>query len=295
MRILFSIILLSLSFTAISQYDLTEVADFGTNKGNLKMYHYTPENLDELSPVPLVVVAHGCTQSAKMIANETGWNKLADSLNFTVIYPEQKQINNAAKCYNFYLGFKAKKDKGEVASIKQMIDFTVKNHNIDSSKIFITGFSAGGGISNAMLNAYPELFNAGALFAAPSNIFNINKETPDSQPKVAIIQGEKDVVVPKGNASKILKQWTQKNDFADSNFVLTEEYLGHPLLSAKSFYSNKKELKIISLSVKDLKHKLIIAPGKAIHRGGKMDTHTVDINFHSTYWVAQFFGLIKQE
>ena len=74
---------------------------------------------------------------------------------------KQKIINNIARCYNFYLGYKAKKDKGEVASIKQMIDYSLKNYNIDSSKIFITGFSSGGAISNAMLNAYPKLFNAG--------------------------------------------------------------------------------------------------------------------------------------
>ncbi|MFB0926080.1 MAG: PHB depolymerase family esterase [Vicingaceae bacterium] len=293
MRFLFSIILLSLTFSGFSQTDLTQVVDFGKNKGNLKMYQYIPKNIDESNTIPLVVVAHGCTQSAKLIANETGWNKLADSLNFIVIYPEQKQINNVAKCYNFYLGFKAKKDKGEVASIKQMIDFSFKTRNIDSTKIFITGFSAGGGISNAMLNAYPTLFNAGALFAAPSNLFKLNKETSEKQPKVVIIQGDKDVVVPKGNANRILEQWVKKNQFPDSSFVITKEYLNHPLLTLKEFINSKNELKITLLSVKDLKHKLMISPGKPIDRGGEMDFHTVDLNFHSTYWVAQFFGLTK--
>jgi poly(3-hydroxybutyrate) depolymerase len=293
MRILLFTLFSAFNLIAFSQIDLTEVTDFGKNKGNLKMYQYIPEGLNQKEPSPLVIVAHGCTQSADLIANETGWNKLADSLNLILIYPEQKQVNNAAKCYNFYLGFKAKKDKGEVASIKQMIDFTTSSFNIDSSKIFITGFSAGAGISNAMLNAYPTLFKAGALFAAPSNLFNQNKEAPEKQPKIAIIQGEKDVVVPKGNANRILEQWVEKNQFADSSFVDTKEYLGHPLLTSKEFINLKNEIKIQVLTIADLKHKIMISPGKAVNRGGKMDSHTVDINFHSTFWVAQFFELAE--
>ncbi len=294
MKTLISFIFFISSLIAFSQSDLTEVIDFGKNKGNLRMYQYIPNNLDESHPVPLVIVAHGCTQSADLIAKETGWNKLADSLNFIIIYPEQKQINNVAKCYNFYIGFKAKKDKGEVASIKHMITYTQKTQNIDSSQICITGFSAGGGISNAMLNAYPTLFKAGALFAAPSNIFNKNKETSENQPKIAIIQGEKDVVVPKGNPKRILTQWIEKNQFIDSSFVITQEYLDHPLLTSKEFMNSENELKIQVLTVKDLKHKVMISPGKSIKRGGTMDFHSVDINFHSTYWVAHFFGLLKK-
>ena len=158
MKIVYLIVFVLISFLGFTQSDLLRVEDFGENKGNLKMYTYIPKQLNTEKPVPLVFVLHGCTQSAEQIKNETGWNKLADSLNFIVVYPEQKQINNAAKCFNFYIGFKAKKDKGEVASIKQMIDYCFKNYYVDSSNVFITGMSAGGGMSNAMLNAYPETF-----------------------------------------------------------------------------------------------------------------------------------------
>jgi predicted peptidase len=292
MKFFILLLLLTIGSIGFSQRDIVKVNDFGKNKGNLKMYQYVPANLDNSTKVPLVVVVHGCTQSAALIARETGWNKLADSLHFIVVYPEQKQINNAAKCYNFFIGYNAKKDKGEVGSIKNMIDFTLKTENIDSSNIFITGFSAGAAISNAMLNAYPTLFNAGALFAAPSNLFNPNKEAPENQPKVAIIQGNKDRVVPKGNATRILQQWVEKNEFLDSDFVATETYNDHPLLTAKEFYNANHELKISLIMAKDLKHKVMISPGLSIQKGGKLDFHTIDLNFHSTYWVAQFFGLL---
>jgi len=285
------IIFLFLTYSAFSQNNLKKVEDFGENKGNLKMYTYIPENLNREKPVPLVFVLHGCTQNAEMIARETGWNKLADSLNFIVIYPEQKQINNAAKCFNFYIGFKAKKDKGEVASIKSMLDYCMKNFYIDSSKIFITGMSAGGGMSNAVLNAYPTIFNAGALVAAPSNLFNPNKK--DKQPKIAILQGDDDKVVTPRNAIKIKEQWIKKHHIDTVNVEIKKDYLNNPLLTAEYYYNAQKEVKIITIMAKGIRHKLLIKPGDKISEGGTMDQHTQDVNFHSTFWIAHFFGLAK--
>lgn len=277
-----------------AQNDLTKVKKFGKNKGNLKMYTYIPKKLNTSQKTPLVFVLHGCTQCASQISKQTGWNKLADSLNFIVVYPEQRLINNVAKCYNFFLSFDAKKDKGEVASIKQMVDYCFTNYNIDSSMVFITGMSAGGGMSNAMLNAYPTLFNAGALLAAPSILFNRNSEVsaPENQPRVAILQGEKDKIVTPKNADKILNHWIKRHQLETSNVEVKENYLGNPLLNAQ-FYNNNVRTKIISLRAEKIAHKLLITPGEEINKGGKMDFHTRDIGFHSTYWIAEFFGLVS--
>ncbi len=289
MKVFLVIIVILFSLHSFAQNELIEVKDFGENKGNLKMYTYIPQNLTMNKSVPLVIVAHGCTQSAQEIAKETGWNKLADSLNFMIIYPEQKQINNAAKCFNFYIGFKAKKDKGEVASIRQMLNYCTSTYDIDSSKIFITGMSAGGAISNAVLNAYPHLFNAGVMISAPSNLFNPNKET--NQPKVAIIQGTDDRIVPEKNADKTLAQWLVKHQLDTTSVELKKDYLNNPLLTAQYFFNAEKQVKIITIKAEGIKHKLLIKPGKEIHQGGFINNHTQDINFHSTYWIAQFFGL----
>ena len=100
-KILLSLLLV-LNLCSFAQNNLTKVKNFGKNKGNLKMYTYVPNNLDTSKKNPLVFVLHGCTQCASQISKETGWNKLADSLNFIVVYPEQRKINNVAKCYNFF-------------------------------------------------------------------------------------------------------------------------------------------------------------------------------------------------
>lgn len=255
------------------------------------MYTYLPKNKLATQKMPLIVVLHGCTQTAKEISAETGWNKLADSLNFMVVYPEQRQINNITKCFNFFIKFKAHKDKGEVASIRNMISYCFENYLIDSSKIFITGVSAGGGMSNAMLNAYPELFNAGALLAAPSTVFEKNSINAKNQPRIVIIQGENDKIVTPNNAERLLEQWATKHQIDTLNVEKQPNYLNNELLTLNRYFNNAHQEKIILLTVKETAHKILINPGSSLNEGGEMDMHTKDIDFHSTYWIADFFGL----
>ena len=46
-----------------------------------------------------------------------------------------------------------------------MIEKTIGAHGIDRRKVFITGLSAGGAMTAAMLATYPEVFAAGAIIA----------------------------------------------------------------------------------------------------------------------------------
>lgn len=287
--LLFSILLNQFLFSQ----DLQLIDDFGRNKGGLKAYLYIPKNIDYSSKIPLVVVLHGCNQTAKSVSNASGWNKFADSLNFIVLYPEQRQINNINKCFNFFISFKAKKDKGESASIKSMIFYTMENYNIDKESIFITGMSAGGGMANAVLNSYPYLFKAGVLIESPSTLVdNLNLTSPNI-PKIGIIQGSKDKVVRPINADKLVHQWTLKNKIDSSNYKITKNYLQNKRLSLFEYYNSSNKLKVSKLLINNVGHRLCIDPGEDLKHGGKKGIFTIDIDFYSTYWIAGFFGLIK--
>jgi poly(3-hydroxybutyrate) depolymerase len=67
--------------------ELDAVASFGTNTSQLKMYKHAPAKVPA-GPRPLVVVLHGCTQTAAAYES-AGWSDLADEWGFYVLYPEQ--------------------------------------------------------------------------------------------------------------------------------------------------------------------------------------------------------------
>ncbi|HEV2505156.1 MAG TPA: PHB depolymerase family esterase [Mesorhizobium sp.] len=142
---------------------LSDLADFGANPGALRARFFAPENL----PIgaPLVVVLHGCSQSAAGYDHGSGWSRLAAEEGFAVLFPEQQRANNPHLCFNWFVPGDVTRDRGEVFSICQMIEAIVMKHGLDRSRIFITGLSAGGAMANAMLATYPELFAGGAIIA----------------------------------------------------------------------------------------------------------------------------------
>src|SRR6478609_7211453 len=93
-----SLLFLGFAFRA-PKSELTEVENFGTNTGNLKMYKYDPFTQKDNIKRPLVVVLHGCSQTANDASELTGWNKIAKAYKFYVLYPQQKRINNGSNCF----------------------------------------------------------------------------------------------------------------------------------------------------------------------------------------------------
>lgn len=151
---------------------LTDLAIAFANPGNLRARAYLPAGLER--GAPLVVVLHGCTQSAAAYDHGAGWSRLADRAagqgrGFALLFPEQQRANNPNLCFNWFVRkdtARAEVGKGgEAASIAAMTGAMVAAHSLDPARVFVTGLSAGGAMSAAMLEEYPELFAAGAIIA----------------------------------------------------------------------------------------------------------------------------------
>jgi poly(3-hydroxybutyrate) depolymerase len=71
---------------------LREIPAFGSNPGALRMFTYLPPHVS--AEAALVVVLHGCTQTAASHDLGAGWSTLADRYGFALLLPEQQRSNN---------------------------------------------------------------------------------------------------------------------------------------------------------------------------------------------------------
>jgi pimeloyl-ACP methyl ester carboxylesterase len=72
---------------------------FRNDAGTRAYKLYVPPAKAE-GPRVMIVMLHGCTQSADDFAAGTQMNRLADEHDFLVVYPEQRTGANASKCWN---------------------------------------------------------------------------------------------------------------------------------------------------------------------------------------------------
>ena len=87
---------------------------FSAIEGTLSYRLYTPKGSTRRR-LPLVVMLHGCTQSASDFASGTGMNEVADELGFLVLYPEQSASANMARCWNWHRPVNQERGSGEPA------------------------------------------------------------------------------------------------------------------------------------------------------------------------------------
>jgi poly(hydroxyalkanoate) depolymerase family esterase len=307
---------------AKGQNELSEISSFGSNPGKLKMFlHFSKSNTDSSQNKPLIVVLHGCYQNAQSVSEETGWNKLADQFGFYVLYPQQKFSNNASLCFNWFRKKDISKDKGETASIHEMILYLKNHFKIDSTKIFIYGLSAGAEMGVTLAANYPALFNtvcsiAGGPFKADigatsalklmnanisqsqeewaAEVKKLNPSYTGKYPGLIILYGTNDNVVSISNSNEFIKQWTclQKTDTIADQTI--KDFQGNQEITKFIYKDSLNNNVVVFYKINNLRHALPIEPGDEITKGGKMDMFTTNIGFHSTYWIAVDMGMISK-
>ncbi|GGB20993.1 LpqC, poly [Sphingomonas metalli] len=211
---------------------LTDLTEFGSDPGQLRGLCYVPAGLED--GAALVVALHGCTQTAAGYDHGTGWSALADRAGFALLVPEQRQANNANRCFNWFEPGDMARLGGEPESIAQMVQAMLVRHRLDPARVFITGLSAGGAMTAVMLATWPELFAAGAIIgglpyraasgvpqaldrmrghgwsddaAAAAAVRAAPGHDPARWPRVAIWHGTDDRTVVDGNMERLAAQW----------------------------------------------------------------------------------------
>lgn len=129
-----------------------------TNQAGTRAYKvYVPAKPAD-APRPMVVMLHGCTQSADDFAAGTGMNRLADEHGFLVVYPEQAPHANMSKCWNWFKPQDQVRDAGEPSLIAGIVGDVAARHGADPRRVFVAGLSAGAAMAVVLGETYPEVF-----------------------------------------------------------------------------------------------------------------------------------------
>lgn len=315
-QILLNLLLTLIVQTTLAQTVLFTETDFGANPGNLGMDYYLPNHpTDTLERKPLLVALHGCSQSTKSMSQTTGWNKLADENNFIILYPSQKRVNNINRCFNWFELDDISKESGELQSIISMIDYLIQKDLVDSNQIYVYGLSAGAAMGVALMAVHPEKFQSGAILAGAPYKIATNKlqglkvmlkvsdkkpeewgdlVTKDSSivfPKLIVCHGERDFVVDIDNSLELIEQWTYLHH-TDANPESIVNPFVNKNVSRSSFNDTSNNEVVVFYKFKTSGHVIPIDPGNQFNQGGEKHLFTKDIDFFSTYYIAEDFGLI---
>jgi poly(hydroxyalkanoate) depolymerase family esterase len=176
-------------------------------------------------PLPLIVMLHGCTQSPDDFAAGTRMNFLAEEQNCFVVYPEQPNVANQAKCWNWFRMNDQQRGKGEPSLIAGISRQIMQDYSIDPKRVYACGLSAGGAAAAIMGTTYTDLYAAvgvhsglacGAASDLPSALVAMRQGDgyeatgkARSQVPTIVFHGDRDTTVHPKNGDRVIEQSTK--------------------------------------------------------------------------------------
>ncbi|GAB7046406.1 extracellular catalytic domain type 1 short-chain-length polyhydroxyalkanoate depolymerase [Catenuloplanes indicus] len=217
---------------------LTEVTSFGDNPGGMRMHVYVPDSRP--ANPPIVVAMHGCGGSGPGFYSGSEFAALADRHGFIVIYPSAMQEAGFGKCFDTWSAAAKRRGGGsDPVSIASMVAYAGRQYGGDQNRVYATGSSSGGMMTQHLLAVYPDLFRAGASFmGVPYDCFanaadyppgasrctgGAMNRTPQQwgdavrqaypgytgpRPRVQLWHGTNDTLVPYSLLQESVEQWT---------------------------------------------------------------------------------------
>ncbi len=193
---------------------------------------HLPPHAHGAAPLPLVIMIHGCRETAEEFEQGTRMSALADREGFAVLYPDQANFANIRRCWNWFEPNTAA-GNGECAILLAMIYEAARHARLSRSRVYVAGMSSGGALAALLGFHHPGVFagvavhsglppmaspSPAAAIAAMEKGVRVDAEAlaeaywnthGESPPPLMVLHGDADDSVTVRNASALRSLWAK--------------------------------------------------------------------------------------
>lgn len=212
------ILFLSLAMlTFLSAFAYSAWENVTVNGTTRKMKVYVPDNTP--SGAALVIACHGMNQDANWHDSNSKWAAVSDTAKFVLVFPE-----------GIDRGWDISGNR-DVNFVCAIIDKMEKNHNINTGRVYLTGFSMGGMFTYHCANRISEKI---AAFVPVSGYPMGDKSAYSTRPvPIMHVHGTGDDVCVFSGAQPTLNNWINRNECNTVEELIDPYPEGNPNRGAK--------------------------------------------------------------
>jgi poly(hydroxyalkanoate) depolymerase family esterase len=212
---------------------------YGDASGHFSYVGYASTTV-AAAPVPLVLVLHGCLEDPADFEAGSRWFEDAQAKGYVVVMPEHTsdEGSNPNGCFEYWNNHD--RGRGEPATLAGLVASVEQKFPIDRTRVYVAGFSGGGGMAVALAADYPDIFAAIGVESgieyqpcADNQIMHCyyalsdqhQAQDPDASGRAAyaqdrytkavpaiFFQGDRDGVVSPWNLTYLLRSYAAMND-----------------------------------------------------------------------------------
>ena len=186
---------------------------------NREFYIYIPDGIDTTnSQVPLLFSLHGYTSRAIWNLGYTGFQSIAETEKFIVIYPQGTILASTGETHWNVGGWTVGSTTDDVDYLSSLIDWAYSEYKIDRNRVYSTGMSNGGFMSYHLACNLSYKIAAVASVTGSMTPQTYNSCSPTHPTAILQIHGTADGVVPYyGNSISraiptVMDYWEEYND-----------------------------------------------------------------------------------
>jgi poly(hydroxyalkanoate) depolymerase family esterase len=204
---------------------------------DVTMYVYIPDKV--VTNPPVLTLVHYCGGTAQAVFGQAqggGIVKAADQYGFIMVVP------SSGRCWDIVSNKTRTRDGGgDSHAIKPRVSYALQTYKANPDRVYSTGDSSGGMMTELLLALYPDMFKAGAAFAgmpagcrgpnesgsgggysgacAGGNVSHTPQEWGDivrmmspgytgHRPRVQLFHGDMDPTIKYPNHTEGIKEWS---------------------------------------------------------------------------------------